>query len=215
MDDKGSDFAKNAAELRKMGKARLSLQERKRRRRALDALGVPDFTQFLAQQSVATPLRKEAVTMLQLNVGLLCNQACTHCHVESSPRRTEAMDEALVQHILRVLAASPEVKTVDITGGAPEMTPAFWPLVRGAQYEITSALSTSPRNWQCRVRVDGRSYLWRLSRQEEQLLDVGTVVQHATAGYMGVVVGYDDVCRRTDEWCLLRPSNPSPNPSKP
>ena len=133
MDDKGSDFAKNAAELRKMGKARLSLQERKRRRRALDALGVPDFTQFLAQQSVATPLRKEAVTMLQLNVGLLCNQACTHCHVESSPRRTEAMDEALVQHILRVLAASPEVKTVDITGGAPEMTPAFWPLVRGAR----------------------------------------------------------------------------------
>ena len=82
-------------------------------------------------------------------------------------------------------------------------TPAYRPLVRGAQYEITSALSTSPRNWQCRVRVDGRSYLWRLSRQEEQLLDVGTVVQHATAGYMGVVVGYDDVCRRTDEWCLL------------
>jgi len=133
MDDADSDFAKNAAELRKMGKARLSLQERKRRRRALDALGVPDFTEFLAQQSVATPLRKEAVTMLQLNVGLLCNQACTHCHVESSPRRSEAMDDALVQHILSVLAASPEVQTVDITGGAPEMTPAFWPLVRGAR----------------------------------------------------------------------------------
>ena len=35
------------------------------------------------------------------------------------------------------------------------------------------------------------------------MLDVGTVVQHATADYIGVVVGYDDVCRRTDEWCML------------
>ena len=32
---------------------------------------------------------------------------------------------------------------------------------------------------------------------------MGTVVQHATADYIGVVVGYDDVCRRTDEWCML------------
>jgi len=133
MDSAGSEFQQNAAELRAMGKQRLSLQERKRRRRALDALGVPDFAAFLGQQGVSLPLRKEAVTMLQLNVGLLCNQACTHCHVESSPRRTEAMDERLVEHILRVLAASPEVETVDITGGAPEMTPAFWPLVRGAR----------------------------------------------------------------------------------
>ena len=35
--------------------------------------------------------------------------------------------------MLRVLAASPGVKTVDITGGAPEMSPAFCPLVRGAR----------------------------------------------------------------------------------
>ena len=95
MDSAGSEFQQNAAELRAMGKQRLSLQERKRRRRALDALGVPDFAAFLGQQGVSLPLRKEAVTMLQLNVGLLCNQACTHCHVESSPRRTEAMDERL------------------------------------------------------------------------------------------------------------------------
>ena len=38
-----------------------------------------------------------------------------------------------VEQVLRVLAASPHVKTVDITGGAPEMSPAFWPLVRGAR----------------------------------------------------------------------------------
>lgn len=82
-------------------------------------------------------------------------------------------------------------------------TPAYKPLVCGSRYEITSALSTTPRNWQCRVRVDGRDYLWKLSRQQEELLDIGTVVQHATAGYVGVIVGYDDVCRRTEEWCQL------------
>jgi radical SAM/Cys-rich protein len=136
MDTVGSEFMVNADELRKVGKARLSLQERKRRRRALDALGVPEFTEFL-EQEVGLPkqagLPKQEVTILQLNVGLHCNQACTHCHVESSPRRKEAMDEETVEQVLRVLEASPHVKTVDITGGAPEMSPAFWPLVRGAR----------------------------------------------------------------------------------
>ena len=49
--------------------------------------------------------------------------------------------------------------------------------MRGASYEVVSAVTTSPRTWQCRVRVDGRDYLWKLSRQQEGLLDVGTVVQ--------------------------------------
>jgi radical SAM/Cys-rich protein len=134
MDTAGSEFQANAAELRAMGKARLSLQERKRRRRALDALGVPEFSDFLEQKhGVPAPLPKREVTTLQLNVGLHCNQACTHCHVESSPRRKEAMSMETVEHVLRVLEASPSVTTVDITGGAPEMSAAFWPLVRGAR----------------------------------------------------------------------------------
>lgn len=134
MDAAGSEFKTNADELRKVGKARLSLQERKRRRRALDALGVPEFTDFLEQEhGIPRGLAKREVTTLQLNVGLHCNQACTHCHVESSPRRKEAMSMETVEHVLRVLEASPNVTTVDITGGAPEMSPAFWPLVRGAR----------------------------------------------------------------------------------
>jgi len=50
MDTVGGDFMVNADQLKKVGKARLSLQERKRRRRALDALGVPEFTDFLEQE---------------------------------------------------------------------------------------------------------------------------------------------------------------------
>ena len=82
-------------------------------------------------------------------------------------------------------------------------TPAYAPLVRSSSFEIRSALSTTPRNYQCRVRVDGKDYVWRLSLQPEEVLDIGTVVRHTQAGYVGVVVGWDDECRRPEEWCRL------------
>lgn len=82
-------------------------------------------------------------------------------------------------------------------------TEALRPLVRGSHYEVRSALSMTARTWQCRVRVDGIDYRWQLSRQPEQILDVGTVVKHTEAGYVGVIVGWDDVCRRPEEWCQL------------
>ena len=121
--------------LRQQGQVRLTREEKKRRRRALDAIGVPDFAPFLEEKGVqeaGVPLAKDATTMLQINVGLYCNQACTHCHVESSPKRTETMSRETVDRILHVLAASPTVATLDITGGAPEMNAAFRPLVEGA-----------------------------------------------------------------------------------
>lgn len=82
-------------------------------------------------------------------------------------------------------------------------TAALRPLVRASSYEVLSALSMTPRTWQCRVSVDGVDYRWQLSRQPEQILDVGTVVKHTEAGYVGVIVGWDDVCRRPEEWCQL------------
>mmetsp|Transcript_44260 Transcript_44260/g.73437 ORF Transcript_44260/g.73437 Transcript_44260/m.73437 type:complete len:407 (+) Transcript_44260:90-1310(+) len=128
------EFRHTAKKLREVGQRRLTVEERRRRRRALDVLGVPDFEPFLRQRGALTEsLRRAAVDTLQLNVGLYCNQACTHCHVESSPKRTEAMGTELVNQVLRVLAASPSVRTVDITGGAPEMNPGFRQLVIGAR----------------------------------------------------------------------------------
>jgi sulfatase maturation enzyme AslB (radical SAM superfamily) len=125
-----------AARLREVGQRRLTLEERKRRRRALDAIGAPDFLPFLEEQQVVAPgapLPKHATTLLQVNVGLYCNQACTHCHVESSPKRRETMSDETVRHVLRVLEASPSVATLDITGGAPELHDGFRPLVEGAR----------------------------------------------------------------------------------
>ena len=128
------EFKLTAKKLKEVGQKRLSLEERKRRRRALDAIGVPDFNQFLEERGIREgTIVRDPTTMLQVNVGLYCNQACTHCHVESSPKRKETMSLETVEQIVRLLASSTTVKTVDITGGAPEMNEAFRPLVIGAR----------------------------------------------------------------------------------
>jgi len=78
-------------------------------------------------------LRRARTTTLQVNIGLRCNLACHHCHVESGPKRDEALDSRGVDRILELLAASPDVDTLDLTGGAPEMHPDFRRLVSGAR----------------------------------------------------------------------------------
>jgi MoaA/NifB/PqqE/SkfB family radical SAM enzyme len=46
------------------------------------------------------PLTHAPTTILQINIGLYCNQACVHCHVESSPLRTEAMSASTIDEVL-------------------------------------------------------------------------------------------------------------------
>jgi radical SAM/Cys-rich protein len=77
-------------------------------------------------------LRHERTSTVQINVGKHCNQACAHCHVDAGPNRTERMTGLTADRILAVLSQSPEVRTVDITGGAPELNPEFRRLVRAA-----------------------------------------------------------------------------------
>jgi len=74
-------------------------------------------------------LRAAVPTTLQVNVGKRCNQACRHCHVDASPARTEVMPDAVVEACLEVLARTPELDTLDITGGAPELHPRFREMV--------------------------------------------------------------------------------------
>ena len=78
-------------------------------------------------------LRRDRVDTLQVNVGKRCNQACHHCHVEAGPKRTESMDGTVVTRVLELLAASPTVATLDVTGGAPELNPHFRRLVAEAR----------------------------------------------------------------------------------
>jgi radical SAM/Cys-rich protein len=86
------------------------------------------FNRAVAAQS-AGPLLRGNVSTLQINVGKLCNQACHHCHVDAGPKRSEIMPQAVAERLLHLLEASPDVATVDITGGAPELNPHFRRLV--------------------------------------------------------------------------------------
>jgi len=78
------------------------------------------------------PIKRQALEILQVNLGYLCNLSCTHCHVNAGPRRTELMDEATINMVLEVIKQR-NVKTLDLTGGAPEMNPHFRYLVSEAR----------------------------------------------------------------------------------
>ena len=73
-------------------------------------------------------VKKEHIETLQINIGLKCNQACKHCHVNSSPLRTERMSNEIISLIPKVIEKY-KIKTLDITGGAPEMHPEFRNLI--------------------------------------------------------------------------------------
>lgn len=66
-----------------------------------------------------------SIETLQVNVTLKCNQACLHCHVDSSPKRTEQMSKETMDKCLEILKDNPQIKYLDLTGGAPELNPHF------------------------------------------------------------------------------------------
>ena len=86
--------------------------------------GDPTFDLALGAHGLGK-LTRGRVTTLQVNVGRLCNLACHHCHVEAGPKRTESLSEDVADRLLELLAASPEIEVLDLTGGAPEMNPQF------------------------------------------------------------------------------------------
>ncbi len=78
------------------------------------------------------PLTGKSIDTVQVNIGLRCNLACHHCHVESSPARKEEMTWETMELVLDA-AQSCGAGTIDITGGAPEMHPHFRRLVAAAR----------------------------------------------------------------------------------
>jgi len=80
----------------------------------------------MLKENRVEPLRAIGIETLQVNVGKLCNQTCGHCHVDAGPDRKEVMTREVFEQCLRVLDEAPEIKTVDITGGAPELNPHFY-----------------------------------------------------------------------------------------
>ena len=71
------------------------------------------------------PLKPTNLEIFQVNLGKMCNQVCTHCHVDAGPDRKEIMTKETMELIIEVLKTNPNFKIVDMTGGAPEMNPNF------------------------------------------------------------------------------------------
>lgn len=69
------------------------------------------------------------VRTVQVNLGLKCNQACAHCHHAAGPERRESLDAKTADRVLELAARDRSVRTIDLTGGAPELHPLFRPIV--------------------------------------------------------------------------------------
>ena len=77
-------------------------------------------------------INRSTLDTLQINIGLKCNQQCVHCHVNSSPKRTEMMSGETIDAV-KLFLKNNNIKTLDITGGAPELHPDFKNLVSYAR----------------------------------------------------------------------------------
>jgi radical SAM/Cys-rich protein len=77
-------------------------------------------------------IRRRSLESLQVNLGYRCNQSCVHCHVAAGPNRTEEMRRDVVDIIVAVLGRH-RIRTLDLTGGAPELNPHFRFLVERAR----------------------------------------------------------------------------------
>lgn len=78
-------------------------------------------------------IQRAALEILQVNLGYLCNQSCLHCHVNAGPKRTELMDQDTADALFAFIDATATVKTLDLTGGAPELNPLFKSIVSAAR----------------------------------------------------------------------------------
>ncbi|TWT64033.1 arsenosugar biosynthesis radical SAM (seleno)protein ArsS [Rubinisphaera italica] len=107
-------------------------------------LASPEYQRKLLESSNELPRFQETLTSLgthaltasgietlQVNVGRVCNQTCSHCHVDAGPDRKENMSAEVAEACLEFLSRA-NVNTLDITGGAPEMNPSFRRLVTQA-----------------------------------------------------------------------------------
>lgn len=81
---------------------------------------VEPFSSMLARHNLC--LTRKEISTLQVNVGLICNQICRHCHLEAGPSRREIMHKETVREVVG-LAEKHHFACIDITGGAPEMNP--------------------------------------------------------------------------------------------
>lgn len=85
---------------------------------------------IISSRSYTLPSRE--IRILQVNLGYRCNMSCKHCHIDAGPHRNEEMSRETIDMVLKVLREN-DIKTLDITGGAPELNENFKYLVSEAK----------------------------------------------------------------------------------
>lgn len=118
---------------------------------------IPPFKSQVLKHGILE-LRARAIDTLQINLGYLCNQTCKHCHVDAGPHRKEIMTKNTLLRCLELLDLG-NIKTVDLTGGAPEMNPDFKWFVeevknRGGHVMVRSNLTILTVNAKYRAYID-------------------------------------------------------------
>lgn len=78
-----------------------------------------------------SPINRNKLDSLQLNLGYMCNQQCLHCHVNAGPNRTEKMSKLVIENI-KTYSLNNNIKKIDLTGGAPEMHSEFKNIIQWA-----------------------------------------------------------------------------------
>ncbi|GAB4213081.1 MAG: arsenosugar biosynthesis radical SAM protein ArsS [Sandaracinaceae bacterium] len=101
---------------------RAPLSRAETQRAVLARTGVPSFDETLAGHGLSVEAAR--LDVLQVNLGKVCNQSCRHCHVDAGPDRTERMSRRVLEACVEA-AVRCGVRTVDFTGGAPELHPDF------------------------------------------------------------------------------------------
>lgn len=84
------------------------------------------------QDLSATRLDRRCIDILQVNLGMRCNQACVHCHHNAGPGRSELMSAESCKKTLSFFESS-GISTIELTGGAPELNPNFKDMVRSVR----------------------------------------------------------------------------------
>jgi len=95
--------------------------------------GRTDVAVMPFKEKLKAPLTKNKITVLQINLGKRCNLACSHCHVEAGPKRTEELSPEICDQLIELIYTFEQIKIIDLTGGAPEMNYGFKPLVEAAR----------------------------------------------------------------------------------
>ncbi|MEM9752454.1 MAG: arsenosugar biosynthesis radical SAM (seleno)protein ArsS [Planctomycetota bacterium] len=130
----------------------------------MTTLALPIAEADAFHQRVGPELRAaETITTLQINLGLRCNLACGHCHVDSSPARRGEKDNMPAEVADRVIAWVEKhegIRTIDCTGGSPEMNPNFRRMVEAFTAAGRHVIDRCNPTIITHVDRDGTAYDW-------------------------------------------------------